>query len=32
MRDNNSWELWLLIAWVAFIVFVVIPWMNAQVH
>jgi hypothetical protein len=32
MRDHNSWELWLLIAWVAFIVFVVIPWMMRQVH
>jgi len=27
IRDRQSWELWLLMAWVAFLLLVVIPWM-----
>jgi hypothetical protein len=27
MRDNGSWELWLLVGWLAFLVLVVLPWM-----
>jgi hypothetical protein len=27
MRHNGSWELWLLVAWLAFLVLVVLPWM-----
>ncbi len=27
MRDNGSWELWVLIGWLAFLVLVVLPWM-----
>ena len=30
LRDNWSLELWLLIAWVAFLLFVVVPWMVRQ--
>jgi hypothetical protein len=32
MRGNFSWELWLLVAWVAFLLFVVVPWMIRQTH
>jgi hypothetical protein len=27
IRGDFSWELWLLAGWVAFLVFVVLPWM-----
>ena len=27
IRGNGSWEMWLLLAWVAFVLLVVIPWM-----
>ena len=27
MRDNGSWEIWLLVAWLVFLVLVVLPWM-----
>jgi hypothetical protein len=27
MRDSGSWELWVLIGWLAFLVLVVLPWM-----
>jgi hypothetical protein len=27
LRRNGSWELWLLVAWVLFLLFVVVPWM-----
>jgi hypothetical protein len=27
MRGNSAWELWLLLAWVLFLLFVVVPWM-----
>jgi hypothetical protein len=27
MRENTSWDLWFLIAWVVFLLFVVLPWM-----
>jgi hypothetical protein len=27
MRHNGSRELWLFVAWVAFVLFVVLPWM-----
>jgi len=27
MRDSASWELWVLIGWLAFLVLVVLPWM-----
>jgi hypothetical protein len=30
MRGNSPWELWLLVGWVAFLVFVVLPWMIRQ--
>jgi len=32
MRGNGSWELWILIAWVAFLLFVVVPWMIRHGH
>jgi hypothetical protein len=31
-RGNGSAELWLIIGWVAFLVFVVLPWMIRQGH
>ena len=27
LRDHGSWELWALLAWLAFLLFVVVPWM-----
>jgi hypothetical protein len=27
MRDNGSWEFWVLVGWLAFLVLVVLPWM-----
>jgi hypothetical protein len=27
LRDNVPWELWALAAWLAFLLFVVVPWM-----
>ena len=27
MRGNGAWEMWLLLAWVLFLLFVVVPWM-----
>lgn len=27
MRNNSSWDLWMLIGWLAFLVLVVLPWM-----
>jgi hypothetical protein len=30
LRGNSSAELWLLIGWVAFLLFVVLPWMIRQ--
>jgi hypothetical protein len=32
MRGNESWELWILIAWVAFLLLVVVPWMIRHGH
>ena len=32
MRGNMSWELWALIAWVVFLLLVIIPWMARQGH
>jgi hypothetical protein len=32
LRGNSSWALWLLVAWVAFLVFIVVPWMMRQAH
>ena len=32
MRGNMSWELWALIAWVVFLLLVIIPWMSRQGH
>jgi hypothetical protein len=32
LRGNSSAELWLLVAWVAFLLFVVLPWMIRQGH
>ena len=29
-RGNDSWELWVLILWVAFLLLVVVPWMMSQ--
>jgi hypothetical protein len=29
-RDSWSWEIWLVVAWVAFLMLVVIPWMAKQ--
>jgi len=26
-RDNGSWQFWLLLGWLAFLVLVVLPWM-----
>jgi hypothetical protein len=30
LRGNGSLELWLLIAWVVFLLLVVVPWMIRQ--
>jgi hypothetical protein len=30
LRGNGSVELWLLVAWVAFLLFIVVPWMIRQ--
>lgn len=30
LRDNWTVEMWLLVAWVAFLLFVVVPWMVRQ--
>jgi hypothetical protein len=27
MRGNAGWEIWLLLAWVIFLLLVVVPWM-----
>ena len=32
LRTNGSWELWVLIAWVAFLLLIVVPWMARQTH
>lgn len=29
-KGSGFWELWLFLAWVAFLLFVVIPWMLRQ--
>jgi len=26
MHGNGSWELWIFVVWVAFLLFVVVPW------
>jgi hypothetical protein len=31
MRRNGSWELWLLLAWLTFLLLVVIPWIVHRV-
>ncbi|MBZ5559942.1 MAG: hypothetical protein LAO77_22000 [Acidobacteriia bacterium] len=30
LRGNGSWKLWLLVAWVVFLLCVVVPWMIRQ--
>jgi len=30
LRGNGSWELWLLLLWVLFLLFVIVPWMLRQ--
>jgi hypothetical protein len=30
LRGNFSWEMWLLTGWVAFLLFVLLPWMVRQ--
>jgi hypothetical protein len=32
LRGNGSLTLWLLVAWVVFLLFVVVPWMIRQSH
>jgi hypothetical protein len=32
LRDNSSAELWLIVAWVGFLLLVVVPWMIRQGH
>ena len=30
MRGNGSWEFWLLLGWIAFLLLVVMPWMISR--
>jgi hypothetical protein len=30
VRGNFSWEMWILLAWVFFLLLVVLPWMARQ--
>jgi len=30
MRGNSSWELWVLLAWIVFLLAIVLPWMVRQ--
>jgi hypothetical protein len=30
MRGNSSWGLWALVGWVAFVLFVILPWIASQ--
>ena len=30
LRGNFSWEIWLIAAWVAFLLFVLLPWMARR--
>lgn len=30
LRGNSSIEIWLLVAWILFLLFVVVPWMMNQ--
>jgi hypothetical protein len=30
MRGNSSWELWLVVGWVFFLLFGLLPWMAEQ--
>jgi len=32
LRDNGSWELWALAAWLTFLVLVFVPWMLRHAH
>jgi hypothetical protein len=32
MRGNGSWEMWIFVVWVAFLLFVVVPWMIRNSH
>jgi hypothetical protein len=32
MRGNGSWEMWMFVVWVAFLLFVVVPWMIRNSH
>jgi hypothetical protein len=32
IRGNSSWEFWLLLGWIAFLLLVVMPWMIQQSH
>jgi hypothetical protein len=30
MRQSGTWEIWLLVVWIVFLLLVVIPWMVRQ--
>jgi hypothetical protein len=32
IRGNSSWEFWVLLGWIAFLLLAVIPWMIRQSH
>jgi len=32
LRGNSSWELWVVLAWVVFVLFVLIPRMIRHMH
>jgi hypothetical protein len=32
IRGNSSWEFWVLLGWIAFLLLVVMPWMIRQSH
>jgi len=32
IRGNSSWEFWVLLGWIAFLLLVVMPWMIRHSH
>jgi hypothetical protein len=32
LRGNGSWQLWALVLWVLFVLFIVLPWISRHVE
>jgi hypothetical protein len=32
IRGNSSWEFWVLLGWITFLLLIVMPWMIRQSH